>query len=45
MDWKEILAYIIFLILTGHPPRSAVAKAAERFGVDESEVWEHWNNR
>ena len=41
IDWGKILAYILWLILTGKAKAEAVSMAASKFGVSESAIWSH----
>ena len=42
IDWAKVIAYIIWLLLTGGKSKSeAVSMAASKFGVSESDIWSH----
>jgi uncharacterized protein YoaH (UPF0181 family) len=41
VDWLKIIAYILKLIIEGMSKGTAVAMAASKFGVSESEIWKH----
>ena len=41
INWVEIIAYIIMIIISGESKTKAVKKAAKHFGISAESIWSH----